>query len=104
MVEPYGYERIGTVSIPFSWGTHFSRIIYLRGPAMADSSLNPLLMGDSLLTATWSALRRRPSSRVSIPFSWGTHFSPTATKGALTFHIAVSIPFSWGTHFSPHQR
>jgi len=37
--------------------------------------LNPLLMGDSLLTCC----ERKPGNRlhrVSIPFSWGTHFSP----------------------------
>jgi len=89
------------VSIPFSWGTHFSHTLVIRASGTPKHRrLNPLLMGDSLLTQR--RLRSfRYSPQVSIPFSWGTHFSPITTTfigvGSLS---GVSIPFSWGTHFS----
>jgi len=88
------------VSIPFSWGTHFSR--QDSAPPGAEKirlSLNPLLMGDSLLTSeTIFDIERYPL--VSIPFSWGTHFSRSTFRQYAVVAAAVSIPFSWGTHFS----
>jgi len=45
-----------------------------RGAEKRWGSLNPLLMGDSLLTPRHDR-RWQARLRVSIPFSWGTHFS-----------------------------
>jgi len=97
------------VSIPFSWGTHFSH--HFRFAFRQQTScLNPLLMGDSLLTQqglVCSLCHTR--EKVSIPFSWGTHFSRAALKsfaangiesqspshGGLTSHVQVA-KLTWG--------
>jgi len=45
-----GFVADVDVSIPFSWGTHFSRLLNSFPRPRRSSRLNPLLMGDSLLT------------------------------------------------------
>jgi len=145
------YHLYVIVSIPFSWGTHFSPCKKASSQGFVPVRLNPLLMGDSLLTRvhrcglellawSWSQspshggltshvmplvwLPLQYKTAVSIPFSWGTHFSlepispeqsrvlesQSPSHGGLTSHLIfevpdkaaeqVSIPFSWGTHFS----
>src|SRR5574340_844705 len=50
----------------------------LMGDSLLSRYLNPLLMGDSLLTVIKHNTRVVELMGISIPFSWGTHFSPTA--------------------------
>jgi len=117
-------NAINEVSIPFSWGAHFSLSSWKMPSREWAVRLNPLLMGDSLLTRRRKQSLASQTLRVSIPFSWGTHFSlwksmssPASTESLnpllmghslLTDPLCrlktplplVSIPFSWGTHFS----